>query len=639
MKKLAILLLCAMLAVPSGNLNVSAAETTQTTSQSADGGQEETTGKSFETLLNEAIVELNDYYITLEITEKEKKEADDALKTAAKQLGYEYTPAKAAPNVGKFTDKKNPMLQSASGITNCVATAKTKLDKIKAGKETSSDTTTPEQPETITTNSNIIVGGKEYDTTIANAGQSCTIAVPLVNLGDTNVTNVVITPVLSSEVAEWPFEISKTDYSQVCNVLEGENSGKDVVTRKCTFRWDLKTRSDAITGYTKLTFNITYNEADGTKNSVVLDYYVQVNGVTPKEMNEDGKTSTPRVIVTGFTTTPEEVYAGDTFKLTLNLKNTSKQTAVSNMLFDIQGTQEGTDANNTYSAFLPTAGSSTIYVDRIPADSSKSITIELKSKADLAQKPYVVTVNMEYEDSSANSYTETASVSVPIKQEPKVDISSITLMPESVEIGNEANVMFSIYNVGKTKLYNVNVKFEADSVSGGDTFIGNMEPGATGNVDAYLTAQAATTDDGTVKILITYEDEEGKEAVLEQSMNLFVSEPFYDDTFYDDPMMDGMEEESKGFPIWAILLIVVLIIVIIVVVLKMKKQKKAKLQEAEELESIELLEEEQMQETETLKEVPAEEKRSAEGLDIEEIELDDVDLPEIDITQEKGTKQ
>lgn len=625
MKKLAILLLCVMLAVPSGNLNVSAAETGQISTQSTDAGNEESTGKSFETLLNEAIVELNDYYITLEITEKEKKEADNALKTAAAQLGYEYTPAKSAPKIGKFVDKKNPMLQSASGVANCVATAKAKLDKIKAGDSTVSDSATPEQPA-ITTNSNIIVGGKEYQTTIANAGQSCTIAVPLVNLGNTNVTNVVITPVLSSEAAEWPFEISKTDYSQVCDVLEGENSGKDVLARKCTFRWDLKTRSDAVTGYTKLAFNVTYNEADGTKNTVVLDYYVQVNGVAPKdETGTEGNISTPRVIVTGFTTTPEEVYAGDTFTLTLNLKNTSKQTAVSNMLFEIEGTQEGTDANNTYAAFLPTAGSSTIYVDRIAANSSKSISIELKSKADLAQKPYVVTVNMEYEDGKANSFTETASVSVPIKQEPKVDISSVTLMPESVEVGNEANVMFSIYNVGKTKLYNVNVKFEADSVSGGDTFIGNMEPGATGNVDAYLTAQAATMDDGNVKILITYEDEEGKEASIEQSMNLFVSEPFYDDEFFGDDVMVDMEEESKGFPIWAIVLIVLgAAAVITAIVLKFNKKKKAKKQEEEELEIISLLEEEEA----------SKKSEKKETINVETVQMDDMELPEIDITSE-----
>ena len=594
MKRLAVFLLCAILAVPSVSMSVQAAENdaaaVSETTENTDKKDESTTDeKTFEQLLNEAVVEINDYYVVLEITKGQKAEADKAMKTAAQQLGYEYTPADSAPKVGKFTNKNNPILKSASGIANCVATTKAKLDKITAEK---TETTTPS--ETVTTNSNIIIGGKEYDTTVANAGQQCEIAVPLVNLGDTNVTNVVITPALSSDVTAWPFEISKTDYSQVCEVLEGENSGKDVLTRKCTFRWALKTRDDAVTGYTKLVFNVTYNEADGTQNTVALDYYVQVNGVAPQEVNDSGKISTPRVIVTGFTTTPEEVYAGDTFKLTLNLKNTSKTTAVSNMLFDIQGTQEGTDANNTYAAFLPTAGSSTIFVDRIAPNSTKSISIELKSKADLAQKPYVVTVNMEYEDSATNSFTETASVSVPIKQEAKVDISSVTLMPDSVEIGNEANVMFSIYNVGKTKLYNVNVKFEADSVSGGDTFIGNLEPGATGNVDAYLAAQAATMDDGTVKILITYEDEEGKEATIEETMTLFVSEPYYSDMTEEWAIMDDIQEEKSGIPWWGILLIVLgaagAAAAAVVIV---KKKKKAKRLAQEELELVDILEDDE----------------------------------------------
>lgn len=549
----------------------------------------ENESKSLEAKVEDTAQKLSGYYGEKTFTDAEKESANSVMKNAAAELGCVF-------------DETTGVMQRDSALplkcSNSEEVDKVKADAIAgldASKIQQTEPTTPSKPETITTNSNIIIGGKEYDTTVANAGQSCEIAVPLVNLGDTTVTNVVITPALSSDAASWPFEISRTDYSQVCEELKGENSGLSVLDRKCTFRWTLKTRDDAITGYTKLVFNVTYNEEDGTQKTVALDYYVQVNGVAPKE--EGGKISTPRVIVTGFTTTPEEVYAGDTFKLTLNLKNTSKKTAVSNMLFDIQGTQEGKDADSTYSAFLPTAGSSTIFVDSIAANSSKSITIELKSKADLSQKPYVVTVNMEYEDSDANPYTETASVSVPIKQEPKVDISSITLMPDSVEIGNEANVMFSIYNVGKTKLYNVNVKFEADSISGGDTFIGNMDPGATGNVDAYVTAQAATMDDGTVKILVTYENEEGKEETIEKTMTLFVSEPYYPDMMEDPMMMEGMEEEKAGFPWWGIVLIVLAVVIAAVVaVVVMKKKKRAKLQAQEELEVIEMLEDNQSEE-------------------------------------------
>ena len=582
MKKLLVLMMCAMLAVPGVGMNIQAAGP-------GDSGNHELTEKEKADIVAEdSAIFINKHYTAQKFNDEEKKAAKAIMDEAAVQLGLKVdeTSGKLISDEVEKTKFGNEKYveQYVKEVMNELTACKTPV----AEPEVPSTPSEPSEPETIDVNSNIIIGGKEYDTTTANAGQHCEIAVPLVNLGKTDVTNVVITPVLSSDVTVWPFDIEKTDYSQVCEELEA-GSDDSILDRKHTFRWTLKTREDAITGYTKLTFNVSYNEADGTKGSVALDYYVQVNGVEPKE--ENGKLSTPRVIVTGFTTTPEEVYAGDTFKLTLNLKNTSKETAVSNMLFDIQGTQEGTDANNTYAAFLPTAGSSTIFVDSIGPNATKSISIELKSKADLAQKPYVVTVNMEYEDSKANPFTETASVSVPIKQEAKVDLSSIQAMPEAIEVGNEANVMFSIYNVGKTKLYNVSVKFEADSITGGDTFIGNMDPGATGNVDAYLMGQAATMDDGTVKIIISYEDEEGKEATIEKTMTLYVNEPFYPDMMDDPMMMEGMEEEKAGFPWWGYVLIGAAVIgggaagLII-----FKKKKKAKKLAEEELELIDGLE-------------------------------------------------
>ena len=579
MKRLLILMMCAMLAVPTVGMNVQADENEPITIS-------EPTMEELAQLALDVANEINEYYDSKEFSENGKKIADEIMNQVATDLDYEYKNGMLNKKADSSVEKLNDSVKNDS--LKYVKDKKAKLDGCGTVPE-KEIIEVPVEPEKIDVNSNIIIGGKEYDTTTANAGQHCEIAVPLVNLGETKVTNVVITPALSSDPTVWPFDIEKTDYSQVCEKLYGEDSGKDVLERKHTFRWTLRTRDDAITGYTKLTFNVSYNEADGTKGSVALDYYVQVNGVEPED--ENGKLSTPRVIVTGFTTTPEEVYAGDTFKLTLNLKNTSKETAVSNMLFDIQGTQEGTDANNTYAAFLPTAGSSTIFVDSIGPNATKSISIELKSKADLAQKPYVVTVNMEYEDSKANPFTETASVSVPIKQEAKVDLSSIQAMPDTIDVGNEANVMFSIYNVGKTKLYNVNVKFVADSISGGDVFIGNMDPGATGNVDAYLMGQAATMDDGTVKIIISYEDEEGKEAAIEKTMTLFVNEPFYPDMMEDPMMMEGMEEQRSGFPWWGYVIIGVAVVGgAAAAVLLIKKKKKAKKLAQEEMELIDSLE-------------------------------------------------
>ena len=260
----------------------------------------------------------------------------------------------------------------------------------------------------------------------------------------------------------------------------------------------------------------------------------------------DGKSSVPRVIVTGFETNPEEVHAGESFMLTLHLQNTSTATSVNNMVFEIEAAVEGKDEETTYAAFLPTAGSSTIFVDRMEKNGTKDIQIEMEAKADLAQKPYAVDVNMSYEDEHVNAYTSTSSVSIPVKQQARVDISSPEVMPGSISVGSEANVMFNIYNMGKTKLYNVQVKMNSDTISGGDAFVGNLDPGATGAVDIYVTGQSPTMDDGIVKLQITYEDESGASTAIDKEISLFVSEASMDNMMGDDYMMDDVEIEGEG---------------------------------------------------------------------------------------------
>ena len=130
-------------------------------------------------------------------------------------------------------------------------------------------------------------------------------------------------------------------------------------------------------------------------------------------------------------------------------------------------------------------------------------------------------------------------------------------------MGSEANIMFNIYNMGKTKLYNVQVKTQSDTVSGGDAFVGNLDPGATGAVDVYVTGQSPTMDDGTVKVQITYEDETGASTVVDKEISLFVSEASMDDFMTDDSMMDGsdMEIEDGQTSKYIVALVVVVILV------------------------------------------------------------------------------
>ena len=172
-------------------------------------------------------------------------------------------------------------------------------------------------------------------------------------------------------------------------------------------------------------------------------------------------------------------------------------------------------------------------------------------------------------------------------------------MPDSIDVGNDANIMFSVYNIGKTKLFNTNVKFIADSISGGDTYLGNIEPGATANVDAYLTGAAATMDDGVVKIEITFEDEAGEVTTIEKEMTLFVNEMYFpDDMVIDDMYGEDMMEQQGGFKLWWVLVPVILIVIAVIVFIVIRKKKK-KAQELLELEDdFEELKEEDLEDLE-----------------------------------------
>ncbi len=472
-------------------------------------------------------------------------------------------------------------MNTVTGVTNYVSKAKAQMDAVvnppkDDSKDDKDDKDDKDNGTTVPVNADhfLTVGGN-WVTPVANAGQPVSIVLPIVNMGKTNVTKAVVTPVLSTDTATWPFEITQSGYSQTIEDLPGTDTGMSDMDRRRELTWNLQTRSDVGNGYQKISFNVRYFASDGSSQTTTLDTYIQTSGTAG--VSADGKASTPRVIVTGFETNPEVVHAGDSFMLTLHLKNTSTATSVNNMLFEFDAAVEGKDSETTYESFLPTAGSNTIFVDKMAKNGTRDIQIEMEARSDLAQKPYAIDVNMSYEDEHVNAYTNKASVSIPVKQEARIDMSQPEVTPSSIDVGSEANVMFSIYNLGKTKLYNVSVKTDSEFFSGGDCFVGNLDSGATGSVDMYLTGEAATTDDGTVKLQITYEDETGAPTTVEKEISLFVTEPVYDDGMYDDTAMpDG--DTGSGMGIGGKIAVVVVILIAAgvagaVIVMKRKKKK------------------------------------------------------------------
>ncbi|MBO5293543.1 MAG: hypothetical protein J6B10_10235 [Lachnospiraceae bacterium] len=441
-----------------------------------------------------------------------------------------------------------------------------------------------------TSTSEFLVIGDNVPVAQAKYGEQVTVIVPIYNMGSEWIDDVTVTPTLSSSVKEWPFEIEKTGYSERITEIPGSANKDEAWLNHREIHYTFTTRQDVLGGYYKLEFNVLYRR-NNKSETAKLYTFVKTEGAPGSgsldgEDDDTGKSSTPRIVVTGFETNPKDVFAGDTFMLTIHVKNTSKRTAVSNIQIDLEAAKEGKDDDTLYAAFLPTSGSNSIYIDTIPIGGTADMNIEMTAKADLVQKPYALNVKMDYEDEKYNPYTATSSVSIPVKQEAKFDTSTPEVMPNSITVGGQSNVMFSIYNTGKTTLYNVQVKFEGDSVSGGEAFVGKLEAGATGNVDTMVDGIAPTMDDGKIKVIISYEDDAGNVSVQEKEIELFVSEAVMDDPgMYEEMDAEGMtgEQGGKTGMLIGILAAVVGVTVLMVVLLKIRKKKKQKKELEEDL--------------------------------------------------------
>lgn len=390
------------------------------------------------------------------------------------------------------------------------------------------------------------------DTPIGTYGQVVKFDLMLTNYGKSNASSVTVSPKVTAESTTFPFKIEKISYEQqLASRLLGTSTQPNEGLRTQRVHYSYTVRDNVTTGYYPVVFQIKYLDSDGTEKTVDQTVFIYINGNPEldkkEETGEDANVSVPRIIITGYDTDVDSVKAGESFTLTLHMKNTSKITSVSNLKFTLSSTED---------AFLPVSGSSTLFVDRIGSQGTVDLTIELSAKSDLPAKPHPITIDIEYEDAEVNPYTSKESISIPVTQELRISVGEVDVMPGGIEVGGQSNIMFAINNLGKSKVYNASVSFVGDTINGGESFKGNIDSGATSNVDVMVTGIAPTMDEGIVKAVITYENEKGEVFTEEKEFNLFVSEPYipdpseWDPSFNEDPDMIG---ENTGPNWWLII--------------------------------------------------------------------------------------
>lgn len=396
------------------------------------------------------------------------------------------------------------------------------------------------------TTSEYIKVADNWNTPTVSYGQKVTIVLPIINIGTEELNTIVIEPEVTNDVKTWPFVPNQTGYIQTEPFIPGYVNDEHAFANRREFTYTFTVREDVMSGFYPIKFKVSYTRAGvrvENDNAAELTVYVRTigkpeSGVIGGNGNED-KVAKSRIIVTGYEVDKDKIFSGDTFNLTIHVQNTSSDVTVSNVLFKLSASESvsaGSGTSETLVPFLPTSGANSIYVEKIGPKQTTDLNIEISAKSGLSQRSYSLALDMTYDSGTQFDLTDKASISIPVYQQSKFDISTPEVSPASINVGAQSDVMFSIYNTGKTTLYNVQVRFTADSIEDNMAFVGNLASGATGNVDIMLTGVAATMDSGAINVNISYEDEAGVETVVEKTVTLFVND---DSSMLE---MDGFRE-------------------------------------------------------------------------------------------------
>ena len=271
---------------------------------------------------------------------------------------------------------------------------------------------------------------------------------------------------------------------------------------------------------------------------------------------------TPRVMLTEYAFSEENIYAGDSFTLSFTLKNTYKY-EIRNLKCTLM---------SEAGEFLPVNSAGTGYVEKIKGGESVEMSFDLEALKNLEEKSYKLTVKTEYEDWNG-SYDVQDVIYVPVKLATDMVVSDVYIAEENIHLGDNIEILATVNNTGAGKIYKVIATAEGDHIDTGTSYVGNIEPGKNGNIDIVVKTKALRDSGSTNDLIVTYENLDGEQFSKKIPLGqIDVSAQVYAD------LIEVKEDTSKPFitdnmKLAMVIGAVVLIIVILIIRRRMRLRK------------------------------------------------------------------
>ena len=397
--------------------------------------------------------------------------------------------------------------------------------------------------------------------------------------------NIKVAPKLSTSLDEFPFAIERVDYTVGYNGFINAN-------QIIEFQFDMRFADKVTAGVKKVDFTVTYErgwgsaEGSSTESCDVSLYVNVTKGYEAAGETPGGETTQtlPKLVVDSYSFSEEKIYAGETFTLTFTVRNTSNEEDTKSILL--------TMTNNAETGKLtPAEGSNTLYIDKLAKGESKTLSMSLATAPDTEAKAYELKLDFDYEGTKTRPATlakgaSSASIPVTVLQKIRLKIDDPTVDGEAME-GESVPVYFSLYNMGRSPIYNCMVTVEGDGLSLEDSFFqGTVAAGNSMRADLSIITATPGQIDG--EIVISYEDALEEKMEERLPLSIFVNEGFNPDAnggmedpgYIDQPTIGGMDDpSSSGTPVWIWIVLGVVVAAAIVVAIILLKKKRAKMLE------------------------------------------------------------
>ncbi|MBQ3131682.1 MAG: hypothetical protein IJC24_03135, partial [Clostridia bacterium] len=307
-------------------------------------------------------------------------------------------------------------------------------DNSSANTGTTVDQPTPDTEFRIRTSS-VDSNGFTVSTPSGDYGDDITLRLPLVCTKG-YVYDVKVSPVVSTDIEKFPFDIELVDYT-LC--YSGYMSAGQVIE----FMYPMRLSKKATVGVKQVDFNVTYRNGEGELKSGTVSLFVNVRkGLTA--VNGDAASSVPRLIIESYSLSSDKIYAGETFDLNFELRNTSSSESIQNIQIRAK------DADTTATIVPASGGSNSLYVSKISRGESSSQKISLQTAPDAEAKAYTLSLEFTYEAASTNApHTTTETISIPILQKIRLKCDDPVVYDDMGWVGSSCSMYVRMYNMGR----------------------------------------------------------------------------------------------------------------------------------------------------------------------------------------------